>query len=274
MELSDFTEEQLHRYARHIVMPEVGGKGQIKLLESRVLVVGAGGLGAPLLMYLAAAGVGTLGVVDNDRVELSNLQRQVIHVTSRIGVAKTESARSTIEAINPGVGVRCHTERLEHHNALGIVSDYDLVCDGSDNFATRYLVNDACHLAGKPLVSAAMMRFDGQLTTFPGTGKGPCYRCLFPEMPPEGLVPSCSEAGIFGAIAGVMGTLQTAEAIKELLGLGERLVGTLVIYDALSTGFHRVAYERDPGCALCGEIPTILDLSRHAESAHACRETA
>ena len=186
MELSDFTEEQLHRYARHIVMPEVGGKGQIKLLESRVLVVGAGGLGAPLLMYLAAAGVGTLGVVDNDRVELSNLQRQVIHVTSRIGVAKTESARSTIEAINPGVGVRCHTERLEHHNALGIISDYDLVCDGSDNFATRYLVNDACHLAGKPLVSAAMMRFDGQLTTFPGTGKGPCYRCLFPEMPPRG----------------------------------------------------------------------------------------
>ena len=262
MDLSDFTEEQLHRYARHIVMPEVGGAGQIRLLNSRVLVVGAGGLGAPLLMYLAAAGVGTLGVIDGDRVDLSNLQRQIIHTTPRIGRWKTESARSTIAAINPGVEVRCHTERLDHLNALTILADYDLVCDGSDNFPTRYLVNDACHLAAKPLVSAAMMRFDGQLTTFPADG--PCYRCLFPEAPPDGLVPSCSEAGILGAIAGVMGTLQAAEAIKELLELGDRLAGTLLIYDALTASFHRVAYERDPGCALCGEAPGIVDLSRHA----------
>ena len=261
MELSDFTEEQLHRYARHIVMPEVGGTGQIRLLNSRVLVVGAGGLGAPLLMYLAAAGVGTLGVIDDDRVDLSNLQRQVIHTTSRIGEWKTESARGTIAAINPGVEVRCHTERFNHLNALNILADYDLVCDGSDNFQTRYLVNDACHLAAKPLVSAAMMRFDGQLTTFPADG--PCYRCLFPEAPPAGLVPSCSEAGILGAIAGVMGTLQAAEAIKELLDLGDRLTGTLLIYDALAASFHRVAYERDPGCALCGEAPEIVDLSSH-----------
>ncbi len=264
MSFGEFSEEQLHRYARHIVMPEVGGTGQRRLLESRVLVVGAGGLGAPLLMYLAAAGVGTLGVVDNDRVELSNLQRQIIHATERIGVAKTESARAAIEAINPGVEVRCHTERLEHGNAPAIVAAYDLVCDGSDNFPTRYLVNDACHLAGKPLVSAAMMRFDGQLTTFPGGGAGPCYRCLFPDRPPDGMVPSCAEAGIFGAIAGVMGTLQTAEVIKELLGLGDRLVGTLLIYDALAARFHHVAYERDPGCALCGDAPTIRDLSGHA----------
>ena len=261
MDLSDFTEEQLHRYARHIVMPEVGGAGQIRLLNSRVLVVGAGGLGAPLLMYLAAAGVGTLGVIDGDRVDLSNLQRQIIHTTPRIGKWKTESARSTIAAINPGIEVRCHTERLHHLNALTILADYDLVCDGSDNFPTRYLVNDACHLAAKPLVSAAMMRFDGQLTTFPADG--PCYRCLFPEAPPDGLVPSCSEAGILGAIAGVMGTLQAAEAIKELLELGDRLAGTLLIYDALTASFHRVAYERDPGCALCGEAPGIVDLSLH-----------
>ena len=262
MDLRDFTEEQLHRYARHIVMPEVGGAGQIRLLSSRVLVVGAGGLGAPLLMYLAAAGVGTLGVIDGDRVDLSNLQRQIIHTTERIGAWKTESARSTIAAINPGVEVRCHTERFDHANALAILADYDLVCDGSDNFPTRYLVNDACHFAAKPLVSAAMMRFDGQLTTFPAGG--PCYRCLFPEAPPDGLVPSCSEAGILGAIAGVMGTLQAAEAIKELLEVGERLEGTLLIYDALATSFHRVAYERDPGCVLCGDAPGIIDLSSHA----------
>lgn len=269
MKASDFTEEQLHRYARHIVMPEVGGTGQVKLLNARVLAIGAGGLGAPLLMYLAAAGVGTLGVVDNDHVELSNLQRQIIHTTERVGVDKTESAARAIAQLNPDVKVICHQERFEHHNALDIVSDYDIVCDGSDNFPTRYLVNDACFLAGKPLVSAAMMRFDGQLTTFRAhEGEGhACYRCLFPEMPPEGLVPSCSEAGIFGAIAGVMGTLQTAEVLKEILGIGQRLDGTLLIYDALAAEVRRVTYTKDPDCALCGSQPSITDLDFHAQFA-------
>ena len=269
MQTTDFTEEQLHRYARHIVMPEVGGTGQVKLLNARVLAIGAGGLGAPLLMYLAAAGVGTLGVVDNDHVELSNLQRQIIHTTDRVGVDKTESARQAIAQLNPDVRVIAHQERFEHHNALEIVSGYDIVCDGSDNFATRYLVNDACFLAGKPLISAAMMRFDGQLTTFRAhEGQDhPCYRCLFPEMPPEGLVPSCSEAGIFGAIAGVMGTLQTAEVLKEILGIGQGLDGTLLIYDALGAQVRRVSYTKDPDCALCGSQPSITDLAFHAQFA-------
>ena len=223
MDIADFTEAQLQRYARHIVLPEVGGTGQVRLLNARVLVVGAGGLGAPLLMYLAAAGVGTLGVIDDDEVELSNLQRQVVHTTERIGTAKTTSAWMTVRALNPDVAVIRHQERLDHRNALEIIPDYDLVCDGSDNFQTRYLVNDACFLAGKPLVSAAMMRFDGQLTTFRAHegGSNPCYRCLFPQMPPEDLVMSCSQAGILGAIAGVMGSLQAAEALKELLGVGQ-----------------------------------------------------
>ncbi|MBT6205546.1 MAG: molybdopterin-synthase adenylyltransferase MoeB [Rhodospirillaceae bacterium] len=269
MDITDFTEEQLHRYARHIVMPEVGGTGQVKLLNASVLLVGAGGLGAPLAMYLAAAGVGTLGIVDNDHVELSNLQRQVAHTTERVGMAKTESAEMTVMALNPDVTVIRHQERLEHHNALEIIGGYDVVCDGTDNFPTRYLINDACFMAGKPLVSAAMMRFDGQLTTFRAheAAENPCYRCLFPEMPPEGLVPSCSEAGIFGAIAGVMGTLQAAEVLKEILGIGESLFGTLVIYDALATEFRRVGYGADPDCALCGSQATITDLSGHA--AHA-----
>ncbi len=269
MKTTDFTEQQLHRYARHIVMPEVGGTGQVKLLDAKVLAIGAGGLGAPLLMYLAAAGVGTLGVVDNDHVELSNLQRQIIHTTGRVGLDKTESARQAIAELNPDVKVICHQERFEHHNALDIVGGYDIVCDGSDNFPTRYLVNDACFLAGKPLVSAAMMRFDGQLTTFRAfEGQGhPCYRCLFPEMPPEGLVPSCSEAGIFGAIAGVMGTLQSAEVLKEILGIGKRLDGTLLIYDALGAETRRVTYTKDPDCALCGSQPSITDLAVHAQFA-------
>ena len=227
MDIADFTEEQLQRYARHIVMPEVGGIGQTKLMQAKVLVIGAGGLGAPLLMYLAAAGVGTLGVVDNDAVDFSNLQRQVIHTTDRVGVAKTESARQAVEALNPEVKVIQHHERFEAHNALDIVAGYDLVCDGTDNFATRYLINDACFLAKKPLVSAAMLRFDGQLTTFRAFegGDHPCYRCLFPNPPPDGVIPTCSEAGILGAIAGVMGSLQAVEVLKEILELGERLDG-------------------------------------------------
>ncbi len=255
MDLADFTEEQLHRYARHIVMPEVGGDGQVALLNARVLVVGAGGLGAPLLLYLAAAGVGTIGVVDNDVVELSNLQRQVIHQTGGVGTPKTDSARRAVNALNPDTRVVCHQERLEQHNAERILGGYDVVCDGSDNFPTRYLVNDTCFRLGKTLVSAAMMRFDGQLTTFRASRaeNRPCYRCLFPQMPEEGLVPSCSEAGIFGAVAGVMGTLQTAEVIKEIIGIGEGLVGTLLVYDALATSFTRVQYQRNPRCPVCGD---------------------
>jgi len=265
MEMSDFTEEQLHRYARHIVMPEVGGTGQLKLLNAKVLVVGAGGLGAPLLMYLAAAGVGTLGVVDNDNVELSNLQRQVIHTSDWVGLPKTESAERAIRALNPDIEVIRHQVRFEADNALDIVKGYDIVCDGTDNFETRYLVNDACYLAGKPLVSAAMLRFDGQLTTFRAyeDGDKPCYRCLFPNAPPDGLIPSCSEAGILGAIAGVMGSLQAVEVLKEILEIGDRLNGILLIYDALSTEFRRVTYKRDPACALCGPQATIEDLSEH-----------
>ena len=266
MDIADFTEAQLQRYARHIVMPEVGGIGQTKLMQAKVLVIGAGGLGAPLLMYLAAAGVGTLGVVDNDDVDFSNLQRQVIHTTDRVGVAKTESARQAVEALNPEVEVILHHERFEADNALDIVAGYDLVCDGTDNFATRYLINDACFLAKKPLVSAAMLRFDGQLTTFRAfeDGEHPCYRCLFPNPPPDGVIPTCSEAGILGAIAGVMGSLQAVEVLKEILELGERLDGTLVIYDALGTEFRRVSYGADPDCALCGPQATIKDLSGHA----------
>ena len=262
MDIADFTEEQLRRYARHIVMPEVGGAGQARLLDSRVLIVGAGGLGSPLAMYLAAAGVGALGIVDDDAVELSNLQRQVAHTTDRIGLPKTDSAAATVGALNPEIAVIRHRERLDDRNALDIVAGYDLVCDGTDNFPTRYLVNDACYLAGRPLVSAAMARFDGQLTTFRACegGGNPCYRCLFPEAPPEGLVPSCSEAGVFGAIAGVMGTLQAAEVLKELLGVGKSLVGALLIYDALAAEFRRVTYARNPDCALCGDRPTIAGL--------------
>jgi adenylyltransferase/sulfurtransferase len=261
-----FSEEEMVRYARHIVLPEVGGVGQAKLLRSRVLVVGAGGLGAPLLLYLGAAGVGTLGVVDFDTVDLTNLQRQVIHATDRIGQPKTESAARSIAALNPGVRVVRHTERLTAANARALVAGYDLVADGSDNFPTRYLVNDSCFLERRTLVSAAMMRFEGQLTTFKAhlDGDHPCYRCLFREAPPPGLVPSCSEAGIFGAIAGVMGSLQAAEVLKELLGIGDGLSGQMVLYDALAATFTRVRLHRDPDCPLCGPQRTIRDLSLHA----------
>lgn len=261
-----FTEQQMMRYARHIVLPEVGGEGQAKLLRAHVLVVGAGGLGAPVLLYLAAAGVGTLGIIDFDTVDLTNLQRQVIHTTARVGRPKTESAAEAIRALNPEVRTILHQERLTAANALAIVGGYDLVADGSDNFETRYLVNDACFLARRPLVSAAMLRFEGQLTTFKAhePGNHPCYRCLFREAPPPGLVPSCSQAGIFGAIAGVMGTLQAAEVIKEIVGVGESLSGTLVLYDALATRFDRLKLRRDAACELCGPQATIRDLTLHA----------
>ena len=268
-----FDERQLERYARHILLREVGGTGQQKLLDSRVLVVGAGGLGSPLLLYLAAAGVGTIGVVDDDAVALSNLQRQIAHTEARIGHPKTESAAETVARINPEVVVECHQTRLDPDNALDLIGRYDLVADGSDNFATRFLINDACYLAGKTLVSASILRFDGQLATFKAhlDGDNPCYRCIFPEAPPPGLIPSCAEGGILGAVAGSMGSLQATEVLKELLGIGESLSGSLIVYDGLSATFRKIKVKPDPACALCGDTPTIVDLSgRQGEDGAHC----
>jgi molybdopterin-synthase adenylyltransferase len=250
----ELTEAQFHRYARHLILDEVGEEGQARLLAARVLVVGAGGLGSPLLLYLAAAGVGTLGVIDDDRVDLTNLQRQIAHATARIGMDKVASARQAVAAINPEIRVETHPIRLDAANVAGLVARYDLVADGSDNFATRYLLTDACCAAGKPLVAAALAPFDGQLSTFkPYLGAGhPCYRCLFREAPPPDLVPRCETAGILGAVAGVIGTLQAVEILKELLGIGESLSGTLLMYDALGTSFHRVKLPKDPDCPTCG----------------------
>jgi adenylyltransferase/sulfurtransferase len=260
----EFDEHQLKRYARHIVLPEVGGVGQAKLLAARVLVVGAGGLGAPLLLYLAAAGVGTLGVVDDDLVDLTNLHRQVVHATDRIGTPKVESARATLARVNPEVSVVAHNERLGPGNVARLIADYDIVADGSDNFPTRYLVNDACHFAGKPLVSASILRFEGQVAAFKsGLGPFPCYRCLYPSPPPPGLVPTCAQGGVLGALAGAVGSIQATEVLKEIMGIGDSLAGSLLIYDALSTTFRKVSLGRDPDCALCGERPTLHDLAHH-----------
>jgi molybdopterin/thiamine biosynthesis adenylyltransferase len=258
------SDSQLERYARHIILREVGGAGQAKLLAARVLVIGAGGLGSPLILYLAAAGVGTIGVVDFDRVSLSNLQRQIAHGTSDVGRLKTDSVEDAVREINPDIALIRHPERLSAANALDLISSYDLVADGSDNFATRFLVNDASFFAKRTLVSAAVTQFDGQLATFkPQAGPYPCYRCLYAAPPPPEAAPNCSEAGILGAAAGVMGTLQAIEVLKEILGIGDSLAGRLMIYDALGAQFRTVKVPRDPGCALCGEIPTLRDLSCH-----------
>jgi adenylyltransferase/sulfurtransferase len=255
----DFTDTQLRRYARHIVLNEVGGAGQAKLLQSRALVIGAGGLGTPLLLYLAAAGIGTLGVADDDVVDLSNLQRQVMHATSRIGAPKVESARDAVAAVNPEVKLVPHRARVSAGNVAGLIADYDIVADGTDNFATRFLLNDACHLGGKTLVSAAILRFEGQISTFKSHlgPQYPCYRCLFRDPPPPGLVPSCSEGGVLGALAGSVGALQATEVLKELLGIGQSLAGALLVYDALGTTFRKMTLKRDPACPLCGDHPTI-----------------
>ena len=259
----DFSEDQIQRYARHILLPEVGGEGQARLLSAKVLVIGAGGLGSPALLYLAAAGVGTIGVVDDDVVDLSNLQRQVVHRTESIGRPKVESAAETLAAINPEVDVIAHGERITAANALDLISAYDVVADGSDNFPTRFLVNDACYFAGKTLVSAAILRFDGQVSTFKAGAGGHCYRCLFREAPPPGQIPSCAEAGVMGALCGMLGSLQATEVLKELLGIGESLAGSLLICDGLNTTFRKIAVKRDPGCPLCGDDPQIKDLSIH-----------
>jgi adenylyltransferase/sulfurtransferase len=263
------TADEIERYARHIVLREVGGPGQARLKNSRVLIVGAGGLGAPALLYLAAAGVGTLGVVDNDKVALSNLQRQVIHGTPDIGQPKVASAAAAIRRLNPNVKVHAHGERLATANALNLIGGYDIVADGSDNFATRYLVSDACYFAKKPLVTAAVGTFDGTLTTIRAHEKAsdgkpnPTYRCLFPEAPPPGSVPACSEAGILGALTGVLGSLMALEVIREIVGFGEGLVGKLLMLDARAMRFETVGYRWDPQNPLSGERPTIRDLSAH-----------
>lgn len=265
----DFTDDQLQRYARHIVLPEVGGIGQEKLLNARVLVVGAGGLGAPLLLYLAAAGIGTLGVVDDDVVDLSNLQRQVIHATSRIGMSKVESAALSVAEVNPDVTLVPHAERLTPDNVLRLIADYDIVADGSDNFETRFLLNDACHLAGKTLVSGAILRFEGQVATFKSHlgSDYPCYRCLYRDPPPPGMIPSCSEGGVLGALAGTVGSLQATEVLKEAMEIGETMAGQLILYDALDATFRKIKLPRDAACPLCGDQPTITDLSAHAAAA-------
>jgi adenylyltransferase/sulfurtransferase len=261
--------DELERYARHIVMREVGGPGQNALRNARVLMIGAGGLGAPALMYLAAAGVGTLGVIDDDVVTLSNLQRQIIHATPDIGNPKVASAADKIRALNPHVAFHAHHMRLSAANALPLLADYDLVADGSDNFATRYLVADACFLAKKPLVTAALGVFDGTLTTIRAHEKNadgefnPTYRCLFPEPPPEGTVPSCQQAGIIGALAGVLGSLTALEVIREIVGFGEGLVGRLLMVDARAMRFETLHYRRDPSNPLNGDHPTITDLGAY-----------
>jgi adenylyltransferase/sulfurtransferase len=263
------TAEELERYARHIVLREVGGQGQAALAAARVLMIGAGGLGAPGLMYLAAAGVGTLGVIDDDVVSLSNLQRQIIHATPDVGRLKVDSAAETVLALNPHVTLRTHALRLTADNAMALLNQYDLVVDGSDNFATRYLVADACYLAGKPLITGALGVFDASLTTIRAHEKNangefnPTYRCLFPEAPPPGTVPACAEAGVMGALAGVLGSMMALEAIREIVGFGEGLVGRLLMIDARAIRFETLRYMRDPSNPLNGDNPTITDLSSH-----------
>ncbi len=258
------TEEQVARYARHIILPRVGGAGQRRLLDARVLVVGAGGLGSPVLLYLAAAGVGHLGVVDSDVVDITNLQRQVIHDTASLGRKKVLSARDAVSRINPDVEVVPYDLRLTSENALEILKEWDIVVDGSDNFPTRYLVNDACVFLGKPLVYGSMFQFDGQVTVFL-PGDGPCYRCVFPEPPPPGTVPSCQEAGVFGVLPGIVGSIQATETIKLILGIGRPLVGRLLIVDGLEMEFQEVRVRRDPSCPVCGENPTVTELIDYEE---------
>jgi adenylyltransferase/sulfurtransferase len=263
-EPAKLTNDEIRRYSRHLIMPDVGIDGQGRLKAAKVLLVGTGGLGSPLAMYLAAAGVGTLGLVDFDVVDESNLHRQVIHGTKDIGKRKTESAKETILDINPFVTVNVHDTALRSDNALDIVRDYDLVIDGTDNFPTRYLVNDACVLLGKPNVYGSIFRFDGQLSVFYAE-EGPCYRCMFPEPPPPGMVPSCAEGGVFGVICATIGAGQATEAVKLLTGIGEPLVGRMQIYDALENRWQTIKVNKDPECPVCGKNPTVTELIDYEE---------
>ncbi len=273
------TPEEVQRYKRHLVLREVGGQGQQKIKSARVLLIGAGGLGSPLAVYLAAAGVGTLGLVDDDVVSLDNLQRQIVHDTAHVGVSKVESAKATIESLNPHVNVESFDVRLDADNAMDIISTFDIVADGSDNFATRYLVSDACYLARKTLVFGAVGPFDGHVTTFkphltkPDGEPYPTYRCIFPQAPPPGTVANCSEVGVLGAVVGVIGTLQATEVLKEITGAGESLAGRLLLYDALSGRFETVEIGWDPDNPLSGNSPSITDLSSHqGEHVQACAQ--
>jgi molybdopterin/thiamine biosynthesis adenylyltransferase/rhodanese-related sulfurtransferase len=259
-----YTPEQLIRYSRHFLLPEVGEEGQAKLLQAKVLLVGAGGLGSPAAYYLAAAGVGTLGIIDNDVVDISNLQRQILHANDRVGKPKVESAKQTLEALNPDVKVVPYQAKLTSENIMEIIKDYDLVVDGCDNFPTRYLVNDACVLAGKPNVHGSIFQFEGQATVF-YPGKGPCYRCLYPEPPPAEMAPSCAEAGVLGVLPGLIGVIEALEAIKIILGKGDTLVGRLVHFNTLTMEINTLKLRRDPSCPMCGDNPTIHQLIDYEE---------
>lgn len=254
-----FTNEQLERYSRHIILQEVGVKGQKKLLNASVLIIGAGGLGAPAALYLAAAGVGTIGIVDADEVDLSNLQRQVIHTTNDVGKAKVKSAAETMEAINPDVTVKIYRTFVDSSNIMDLIKDYDFIIDGTDNFPAKFLINDACVMAEKPFSHAGIIRFKGQLMTYV-PGEGPCYRCVFKNPPPKDAVPTCKQAGVIGAMGGVIGSLQAMEAIKYIIGKGDLLTGKLLTYDALKMEFHTIKLPKDDHCAVCGDEPTITEL--------------
>jgi sulfur-carrier protein adenylyltransferase/sulfurtransferase len=270
---AELTVDEVRRYSRHLIIPDVGMTGQKRLKNARVLCVGAGGLGSPALLYLAAAGVGTLGIIDFDVVDESNLQRQIIHGQSDVGRSKAESARDSIQEINPYVNVVLHSGRLDSDNAMEIFAQYDLIVDGTDNFATRYLVNDACVLLGKPYVWGSIYRFDGQASVF-WAEQGPCYRCLYPEPPPPGMVPSCAEGGVLGVLCASIGSIQVNEAIKVITGIGEPLVGRLMIYDALEMSYRTVRVRKDPECAVCGKNPTITELIDYEEFCGAVSEDA
>jgi adenylyltransferase/sulfurtransferase len=259
------TEDQRHRYSRHTIMPEVGEEGQLKLLDAKVLLIGAGGLGSPVAIYLAAAGVGTIGIVDFDVVDTSNLQRQIIHRLEDVDLPKVESATRAITQLNPDVKVVGHPTQITSENAFDIISQYDLVINGSDNFPTRYLVNDACVLLGKPLVDGSIFRFEGQVIVYDATNGGPCYRCLYPDPPPPGEVPSCAEGGVLGVLPGVIGSLQATEAIKLILNTGDPLIGRLQLFDALNGEFYEVKVSKKPDCPVCGDNPTVTELIDYQE---------
>ena len=259
-----FTEEQITRYSRHILLPEVGGKGQKKLAQAKIFVVGAGGLGSPVALYLAAAGVGTIGLIDSDIVDISNLQRQVLHHTPDVGRSKVQSAKEKIKALNPDVNVETYETRFGQENAIDLIKPYDIVIDGVDNFPAKFLINDACYFSEKPLIHGGILRFEGRVfSIFPG--QSACYRCIFKQPPPAGLVPSCQEAGIIGAVAGIIGTIQATEAIKIVLGIGQPLTNRILDFDAQKTTFREIKAKRNPKCILCGENPEITKLFEHEQ---------